>query len=64
MNISPRLDMQLGQKNTLSLRYQFYRADNSNGLGGTTSLPTRATSSNSTSNRSRWTIHRSLAITW
>ncbi len=50
MNISPRLDMQLGQKNTLSLRYQFYRADNSNSLGGTTSLPTRATSSNSTSN--------------
>lgn len=50
MEISPRIDMQLGQKNTLTLRYQFFRNNFSNSLGGTTSLPTLATSSDTTAN--------------
>jgi hypothetical protein len=33
-NISPRIDLQLGQKNTLTLRYQFYRNHLTNSFGG------------------------------
>jgi len=43
-NISPRVDLQLGQNNTLTLRYQFYRNNTTNNLGGSTSLPTQANS--------------------
>ena len=50
MEISPRIDMQLGQKNTLTLRYQFFRMSSSNNLQGNTSLPTQATSSSRTEN--------------
>jgi hypothetical protein len=46
-NISPRLDLQLGQKNTLTLRYQFFR-NNQSGNIGSTSLPTLGTTSDST----------------
>jgi hypothetical protein len=42
-NISPRIDLQLGKKNTLTLRYQFYRDNESGVLGATTDLPTQAT---------------------
>ena len=38
--VSPRLDFQLGQKNTLTLRYQFFR-NNVSGAIGNTSLPTQ-----------------------
>jgi len=38
--VSPRLDFQLGQKNTLTLRYQFFR-NNVSGEIGNTSLPTQ-----------------------
>ncbi|HTW60314.1 MAG TPA: carboxypeptidase regulatory-like domain-containing protein [Terracidiphilus sp.] len=55
-NISPRIDVQLGQKNTLTLRYQFYRnhlvnsfGESGFGFGGSggssVSLPTVATDS-------------------
>jgi hypothetical protein len=55
-NISPRIDLQLGQKNTLTLRYQFYRnhqvnsfGDSGFGFGGSSgaavSLPSAATNS-------------------
>jgi hypothetical protein len=55
-NISPRLDLQLGQKNTLTLRYQFFRnhlvnsfGDSGFGFGGSggssVSLPSVATDS-------------------
>ncbi len=55
-NISPRIDLQLGQKNTLTLRYQFYRnhlvnsfGESGFGFGGSggssVSLPTVATDS-------------------
>ena len=47
LNVSPRIDLQLGQKNTLTLRYQFFRNNVSDSLGGSTSLPTLASSSNS-----------------
>ena len=45
-NISPRIDLQLGQKNTLTLRYQFYR-NNQSGNIGSTSLPSQSTTSTS-----------------
>ncbi|MGB6728314.1 MAG: carboxypeptidase regulatory-like domain-containing protein, partial [Terracidiphilus sp.] len=48
-NISPRIDLQLGQKNTLTLRYQFSR-NNSNGSIGSTSLPTQSSSSDNIDN--------------
>jgi Carboxypeptidase regulatory-like domain len=43
-NISPRVDLQLGQKNTLTLRYQFYRNSSSGGIGST-ELPSQSSSS-------------------
>ena len=48
-NVSPRIDLQLGQKNTLTLRYQFYRSSQS-GQIGSTSLPTQSSTSTSTEN--------------
>ncbi|MGH9607621.1 MAG: carboxypeptidase regulatory-like domain-containing protein [Terracidiphilus sp.] len=47
INVSPRVDLELGQFNTLTLRYQFFRRNRSNSLGGDTSLPTQASSSDS-----------------
>jgi hypothetical protein len=44
---SPRVDLQLGQKNTLTMRYQYERGSSSGALGGSTSLPSLATSSTS-----------------
>jgi len=49
-NVSPRIDLQLGQKNTLTVRYQFYRDSDTDSLGSTISLPAQATSSTSTGN--------------
>jgi hypothetical protein len=55
-NISPRIDLQLGQKNTLTIRYQFFRNNTTNSLGsgggaggggGNISLPSLATNSDS-----------------
>ena len=49
-NISPRLDVQLGKNNTLTLRYQFFRNSESGQLGqsgGSISLPTQASSGTS-----------------
>jgi hypothetical protein len=58
IEVSPRFDLQLGQTNTLTIRYQFERSTSSNSLGsgggfgggggGSTSLPTQATGSTST----------------
>jgi hypothetical protein len=45
LEVSPRVDLQLGQKNTLTLRYQFFRQNQSGILRGATSLPSLATSS-------------------
>jgi hypothetical protein len=50
LEISPRIDMQLGQKNTLTLRYQFFRMNRTHSLSGDTALPSRATSSDETEN--------------
>jgi uncharacterized membrane protein YgcG len=47
-NISPRIDLQLGQKNTLTARYQFYRDTDNSDLSSTIAEPTQATSSTST----------------
>jgi hypothetical protein len=47
IEVSPRIDLQLGQTNTLTARYQFERSTRSNNLGST-SLPTQATGSTST----------------
>ncbi len=47
--VSPRFDFELGQKNTLTLRYQFFRYDQSGSIGST-SLPSQSASSNSTNN--------------
>jgi uncharacterized membrane protein YgcG len=46
-NIAPRIDLQLGEKNTLTLRYQFYRNSESGSIGST-DLPTQSSSSIST----------------
>jgi len=43
--VSPRIDLQLGQKNTLTLRYQFFR-NNVSGDIGNTSLPSQNATSN------------------
>src|SRR5262249_48674415 len=43
--ISPRVDFQLGTKNTLTLRYQFFR-NNVSGDIGNTSLPTQNATAN------------------
>jgi hypothetical protein len=47
IEVSPRVDLQLGQTNTLTVRYQFERSTSSNRVGST-SLPTQATGSSST----------------
>ena len=49
LNVSPRIDLQLGQKNTLTMRYQFYRNNVTNSLPGSTSLTTTANSTASLS---------------
>ena len=46
LNISPRVDLQLGQKNTLTLRYQFYLNDVKGSLSST-SLPSTSSTNNS-----------------
>jgi hypothetical protein len=50
IEVSPRLDVQLGQKNTLTLRYQF-ESGSTSGNFGSTSLPSQATG-NTTSEHS------------
>jgi hypothetical protein len=50
IEVSPRLDLQLGQKNTLTLRYQF-ESSSTSGNFGSTSLPSQATG-NTTSEHS------------
>lgn len=46
-NISPRVDFQLGQRNTLTVRYQFYRNTESGDISST-QLPTQASDTSST----------------
>ncbi|HEV2487762.1 MAG TPA: carboxypeptidase-like regulatory domain-containing protein [Terracidiphilus sp.] len=50
IEISPRIDLQLGDKNTLTMRYQFEHTSSTGSLNGSTYLPTRATSGTSTEN--------------
>ncbi len=45
LEVSPRVDLQLGTKNTLTLRYQYERQNQSGVLGGASSLPSTASSS-------------------
>ncbi len=47
--VSPRVDLQLGQKNTLTMRYQYER-NNVSGSLGQTSLPTTSSTADSTEN--------------
>jgi hypothetical protein len=47
INLSPRIDLQLGQKDTLTLRYQFYY-DTESGDISSTQLPDQSISSKST----------------
>ena len=46
LNVSPRVDLQIGQKNTLTLRYQFFRNTESGSIGST-ELPSQSSSSSS-----------------
>ncbi len=48
-SISPRIDLQLGQKNTLTVRYQYF-SNNESGDIGSTSLPSQSTTSDYSSN--------------
>src|SRR6202167_1975245 len=50
IDISPRLDLQLGQKNTLTLRYDFYRAVTTNGGVCPLALPSHGTNTESIEN--------------
>ena len=50
IDISPRLDLQLGQANTLTLRYDFFRAVTTNGGVGPLALPSQATNTQSMEN--------------
>jgi hypothetical protein len=47
IEFSPRIDLQLGSKNTLTVRYQYERGSSSNSVGSA-ALPTTATGSSST----------------
>jgi hypothetical protein len=47
INLGPRIDLQLGQKNTLTLRYQFFLNNSTGNLGLNDGLPSLATTSNS-----------------
>lgn len=47
INVSPRIDLQVGQKDTLTLRYQFYY-DSESGDITSTQLPTQSVESSST----------------
>ncbi len=49
-NVAPRIDLQFGQKNTLTVRYQLWRDSESGVLGSTYDLPTQATASTSYEN--------------
>jgi len=46
-NIAPRIDLQLGQRNTLTLRYQFYRDAETGEESGTQASSSQATTSHS-----------------
>ena len=48
-NVSPRLDLQLGKKNTLTIRYQYYH-DSEKGNLGSAALPTEATGESTNDN--------------
>jgi hypothetical protein len=58
-NLSPRLDLQLGQKNTLTLRYQWFH-DSETGDIGSTELPSQ--SMKSTSNEHSFQLSDSQII--
>ncbi len=45
VEVSPRLDLQLGSKNTLTVRYQYEYSSSTSGSIGSTSLPSQASSS-------------------
>jgi len=49
INVSPRLDLQLGQTNTLTFRYQYYY-DTESGDIGSSQLPTQSLSTTSSEN--------------
>jgi hypothetical protein len=49
LEVAPRVDLQLGQKNTLTMRYEFSR-NNVSGSLGQTSLPSTSSTSDSTEN--------------
>jgi hypothetical protein len=48
IDITPRIDIQLGEANTLTLRYDFFRADSSNQGIGETNLPAQAYNTHNT----------------
>ncbi|MHB1936092.1 MAG: TonB-dependent receptor [Acidobacteriaceae bacterium] len=50
IDVNPRFDVQLGQSNTLSLRYSFYRNVKTNQGIGQTSLPQQGYNANTTEN--------------
>jgi Carboxypeptidase regulatory-like domain len=50
IDVSPRIDLQLGAANTLTLRYEFFRAVTTNGGVGPLALPTQATNTQSMEN--------------
>ena len=57
IEVSPRLDLQLGQKNTLTVRYQ-YESGSTSGNFGSTSLPSQATGNTTRSIPFSWTTRR------
>jgi hypothetical protein len=47
IEVGPRIDLQLGSKNTLTTRYQFYLNNSTGNIGPNDGLPSLATTSNS-----------------
>ncbi len=50
VDTEPRFDFQLGQSNTLTVRYEYYHASFTNGSVGELALPEQATNGNNTEN--------------
>ncbi len=51
LNLSPRVDLQLGAKNTLTVRYQLFNDENTQSGPGQLNLPTTAYNSHETENQ-------------
>jgi hypothetical protein len=64
INLSPRLDYQLSQANTLSIRYQYYRQTQDNESVGAFALPSQATNQFDSENTLQVSDTQTLSPRW